>query len=116
MDKVGLREDFGLTPTEAAVAVEVLEAHGLQAAADRLPRWRPPEPISPTCSTRPVRAVRRNWSACFCEVHQRYAKIEWPAAISNHTIVIFTCHIDQHRRLWQSFDGDRFQPKSAILL
>ena len=37
MDKVGLREDFGLTPTEAAVAVEVLEAHGRQAAADRLP-------------------------------------------------------------------------------
>jgi DNA-binding CsgD family transcriptional regulator len=31
-----LREDFGLTPAEAAVAVEVLEADGLQAAAGRL--------------------------------------------------------------------------------
>ena len=31
-----LREDFGLTPAEAAVAVEVLEADGLQAAARRL--------------------------------------------------------------------------------
>jgi DNA-binding CsgD family transcriptional regulator len=31
-----LREDFGLTPGEAAVAVEILEADGLQAAARRL--------------------------------------------------------------------------------
>ena len=31
-----LGEDFGLTPAEAAVAVEVLEADGLQAAAGRL--------------------------------------------------------------------------------
>jgi len=31
-----LREDFGLTPAEAAVALEVLEADGLQAAAGRL--------------------------------------------------------------------------------
>jgi len=34
--KEALCEDFGLTPAEAAVAVEVLEAHGLQAAAARL--------------------------------------------------------------------------------
>jgi DNA-binding CsgD family transcriptional regulator len=31
-----LREDFGLTPAEAAVAVEILEADGLQPAARRL--------------------------------------------------------------------------------
>jgi len=31
-----LREDFGLTPAEAVVAVEILEADGLQAAARRL--------------------------------------------------------------------------------
>jgi len=31
-----LRDDFGLTPAEAAVAVEILEADGLQAAARRL--------------------------------------------------------------------------------
>jgi DNA-binding CsgD family transcriptional regulator/PAS domain-containing protein len=31
-----LREDFGLTPAEAAVAIEVLEADGLQATARRL--------------------------------------------------------------------------------
>jgi len=34
--KETLCEDFGLTPAEAAVAVEVLEADGLQAAAGRL--------------------------------------------------------------------------------
>jgi DNA-binding CsgD family transcriptional regulator len=34
--KATLCEDFGLTPAEAAVAVEVLEADGLQAAAGRL--------------------------------------------------------------------------------
>src|SRR5215471_12031909 len=32
----GCAEDFGLTPAEAAVAVEVLGADGLQAAAGRL--------------------------------------------------------------------------------
>jgi DNA-binding CsgD family transcriptional regulator/PAS domain-containing protein len=31
-----LRDDFGLTSAEAAVAVEILETHGLQAVADRL--------------------------------------------------------------------------------
>lgn len=31
-----LREDFGLTPAEAAVAVEILKADGLKAAANRL--------------------------------------------------------------------------------
>jgi DNA-binding CsgD family transcriptional regulator len=31
-----LRDDFGLTRAEAAVAVEILETDGLQAVADRL--------------------------------------------------------------------------------
>jgi DNA-binding CsgD family transcriptional regulator len=34
--RVALREDFGLTQAEATVAVEILEADGLQAVADRL--------------------------------------------------------------------------------
>jgi DNA-binding CsgD family transcriptional regulator len=31
-----LREDFGLTPAEAALAFEILKADGLKAAANRL--------------------------------------------------------------------------------
>jgi DNA-binding CsgD family transcriptional regulator len=31
-----LRDDFGLTPAEAALALEILKADGLQAAANRL--------------------------------------------------------------------------------
>lgn len=72
-----LHEDFGLTRAEAAVAIDVLKADGLQATAGRLGiSLATARTHLAHCSTRPARGARPSSYACCCKAARRFAKTD----------------------------------------